>query len=66
MRDYAIEEMYAREVHWIIDLEADHRPGSWVEEKMINGCGPYRYLRWRDNTGRKRSKYLGRVRSEPV
>jgi len=34
--------------------------GFWIEEKMINGCGPYLYLRWREN-GRCRSKYLGKV-----
>ncbi|MDA8113675.1 MAG: hypothetical protein M0Z43_02965 [Acidithiobacillus sp.] len=33
-------------------------PGH-IEEKMINGCGPYRYLRvWRN--GRLTSRYLGK------
>lgn len=34
--------------------------GSWVELKIINGCGPYAYLRWREG-GRQRSKYLGKA-----
>lgn len=34
-----------------------------VEEKMINGCGPYLYLRhWRG--GKLRSTYLGKGRAE--
>lgn len=37
----------------------------WVEEvwKTVNGkkYGPYRYKRWRDENGRKRSKYLGKA-----
>jgi hypothetical protein len=39
----------------------DHPHGSWIELKMINGCGPYVYLRWREN-GHRRSKYLGKVK----
>jgi hypothetical protein len=35
--------------------------GAWVELKMINNCGPYAYLRWREG-GRCRSKYLGKVK----
>lgn len=39
-------------------------PGSWVEEKFIKRggklCGPYLYLRWRDENGRSKSKYLGK------
>ena len=42
----------------------DGQPG-WIEHKYIsrNGKqhGPYRYLRWRDGDGRKRSQYLGKV-----
>jgi len=38
--------------------------GVWIEEKMIGGCGPYRYKRWREG-GRLRSKYLGKV-GEPT
>lgn len=34
--------------------------GKWVDLKMINGCGPYAYLRWRED-GRCRSKHLGKV-----
>ena len=34
--------------------------GKWVDLKMINGCGPYAYLRWREG-GRCRSKYLGKA-----
>lgn len=39
-------------------------PNSWIEEKMIKRAGklhgPYRYERWRDETGKMRSKYLGK------
>lgn len=36
------------------------RRRGWVELKMINGHGPYAYLRWRE--GRvKRSRYLGKA-----
>ena len=35
--------------------------GAWIDTKMINGCGPYAYLRWREG-GRCRSKYLGKVK----
>lgn len=50
------------------ELEVDQhgKPSNqqgYVEEKMINGCGPYRYLRfW---SGKKhRSVYLGKARSD--
>lgn len=37
----------------------------WIEEvyKTVNGkqYGPYRYKRWRDASGRKRSHYLGKA-----
>jgi hypothetical protein len=39
--------------------------GGWVELKTISGCGPYAYLRWREN-GRCRSKYLGKVEEARV
>ena len=32
---------------------------GYIEEKMINGCGPYLYLRYRDD-GYLRSLYLGK------
>jgi hypothetical protein len=33
---------------------------GYVEEKMINNCGPYRYLRyWR--AGKRKSVYIGKV-----
>lgn len=35
--------------------------GRWIDERMINGCGPYYYERWIEN-GRKRSKYLGKTK----
>ncbi len=41
------------------------RNGSigYVEEKIINGCGPYRYLRyWR--AGKRKSVYLGKVENQ--
>jgi hypothetical protein len=34
---------------------------GWVELKMIGKWGPYAYLRWHEG-GRKRSKYLGKVK----
>ena len=34
--------------------------GSWLEIRMVNGCGPYVYRRWRED-GRKRSRYLGKA-----
>lgn len=36
--------------------------GAYVELKMINGCGPYAYLRWRSGR-RLRSQYLGKPES---
>ena len=33
--------------------------GSYVELKMINGCGPYAYKRWREG-GRLCSEYQGK------
>jgi hypothetical protein len=39
-------------------------PNSWIEEKMIRRGGklhgPYLYERWRDATGKMKSKYLGK------
>lgn len=32
---------------------------GWIEERFVNGCGPYRYRRWWDGK-RKRSQYLGK------
>jgi hypothetical protein len=34
---------------------------GWVETKMVNGCGPYAYLRWWSGRSKK-SKYLGKVK----
>jgi hypothetical protein len=35
--------------------------GGWYEKKMIRGCGPYVYYRWRE--GKKlRTKYIGKAR----
>lgn len=48
------------------DGKTTDRPrGAWVELKMINNCGPYAYLRWREG-GRCRSKYLGKVKETEV
>ncbi len=35
--------------------------GRWIDERMINGCGPYYYERWIEN-GKKRSKYRGKTK----
>jgi len=36
------------------------RGGSYIEEKMINGSGPYRYLRyWL--SGKRKSVYIGKL-----
>lgn len=47
----------------LIDQIATH--GFWYDYKIIRRdgkeYGPYKYLRWRDETGKKRSKYLGKV-----
>ena len=34
--------------------------GYWIEAKIINGCGPYLYRRWREG-GRVRSEYIGKA-----
>jgi len=34
--------------------------GAWLEEKEINGCGPYRYWRWIEG-GRRRAQYAGKA-----
>jgi hypothetical protein len=36
---------------------------GYYEQKIINGCGPYLYLRYWSG-GKHRSIYLGKVRSE--
>jgi hypothetical protein len=36
------------------------RGGGYFEDKMINGCGPYRYLRfWL--SGKRKSVYVGKI-----
>lgn len=40
--------------------KARARGAGYIEEKMVNGCGPYRYLRWRSE-GRQRSRYIGKA-----
>ena len=36
---------------------------KWVERRFVNNCGPYYYLRFLDpDTGKKRTKYLGKKR----
>ena len=37
------------------------KAGGYVELKMINGCGPYAYKRFRKN-GRLCSEYVGKVK----
>lgn len=37
----------------------DSKEEGYIERKMINGCGPYLYLRYRVD-GKLRSKYLGK------
>ena len=36
------------------------KAGGYIELKMINGCGPYAYERWREG-GRLRSEYKGKA-----
>lgn len=36
---------------------------GYIELKMINGCGPYRYLRFRSQ-GHYKSVYLGKAESD--
>jgi hypothetical protein len=36
---------------------------GYIEEKFINGCGPYRYLRYWDGKTH-RSVYLGKAKSD--
>ena len=36
------------------------RGGSYIEQKTINGCGPYQYLRYR-HEGKFRSVYVGKA-----
>lgn len=33
---------------------------GWIEERFVNGCGPYLYRRWWDGK-RKRSQYIGKA-----
>jgi hypothetical protein len=42
------------------DGSSDERQGGHVELKMINGYGPYRYLRYWSG-GKLKSQYLGKV-----
>lgn len=41
--------------------QGKRRGRSWVENKMINGAGPYAYRRWREG-GRVKSEYVGKVK----
>lgn len=43
------------------EAEEDAKRRGHVEIKMIGKWGPYAYLRWYDEEGRHRSKYLGKV-----
>jgi len=47
----------------ILELLKEPRRGGWIERKRIKGQ-VYLYYRWRDETGRVRSKYLGKPDSE--
>lgn len=44
------------------DESAKLKQAGYVENKLINGYGPYAYLRWRDGDT-LRSKYLGKSAS---
>lgn len=39
------------------------RGGGYIELKMINGCGPYQYLRYW-HQGKRKSVYVGKVNGE--
>lgn len=41
--------------------ERQHSATPWIEERMINGCGPYYYRRWWDGN-KRRSEYLGKTK----
>ncbi|PZD70804.1 hypothetical protein C1752_08946 [Acaryochloris thomasi RCC1774] len=34
-----------------------------IEKRMVNGCGPYKYLRWWEG-GKHRAVYLGKADDE--
>jgi len=60
------QEMETLEKKEELEVDEHGKPSNqrgYVEEKMINGCGPYRYLRfW---SGRKhRSVYLGKAQPD--
>lgn len=41
--------------------DRQHSATPWIEERMINGCGPYYYRRWWDGN-KRRSEYLGKTK----
>lgn len=41
-------------------LSRGKRGGGYIERKTINGCGPYRYLRYW-HQGKRKSVYVGKV-----
>lgn len=61
-----LEEMAAiidglRSVVTLHTQQQDSRgEGGYVEQKIINGCGPYRYLRYW-HQGKRKSVYLGKA-----
>ena len=44
----------------VVSHRCGSRGGSYIERKMINGCGPYQYLRYQQ-AGKYRSIYLGKL-----
>jgi len=61
--EFDFDEDGAEESVDTLDEEVPKGAGRWVELKMINNCGPYAYLRWREG-GRTRSKYIGKVQEQ--
>ncbi|ESA37731.1 hypothetical protein N836_35760 [Leptolyngbya sp. Heron Island J] len=57
----SLEELLERKVEPSPITEQGPEHG-WVEQRTINGCGPYQYFRWWDGKV-KRSKYLGKVKT---
>lgn len=43
---------------FLVEVEEE----GFIEEKYINGCGPYLYRRYRTPDGKQKSQYLGKAK----